>query len=199
MLASIHPLGERGRGQHYGLTAGSYVAASMVGGAVTGVVLGLVGSLVFAVAEPSARTLGAVLIGAAGIGLLVEARNPAGRLPSWHRQVNEDWLTRYRGWVYGAGFGFQLGLGFVTFVTTATVYLLFILEFVTASWRWGLYIGLSFGLVRSAVALTVSRVSRPAQLHAVHRRLQSLAVPIQRVASGAQAAVAIVGALVVLT
>jgi hypothetical protein len=39
-------------------------------------------------------------------------RGPSGSgCPSWQRQVDERWLTTYRGWVYGAGFGFQLGAG----------------------------------------------------------------------------------------
>ena len=45
------------------------------------------------------------------------------RLTPWtpRRQVNEDWIGRYRGWVYGAGFGAQLGLGFAVFVMTCAV------------------------------------------------------------------------------
>ena len=31
------------------------------------------------------------------------------RLPSHTRQVNEAWLDEYRGWVYGGGFGWQIG------------------------------------------------------------------------------------------
>ena len=38
--------------------------------------------------------------------------DPRGRrLPSWRRQVNEDWLVGYRPWVVGGGFGLQLGAG----------------------------------------------------------------------------------------
>ena len=33
--------------------------------------------------------------------------------------VHEQWLTRYRGWVYGVGFGAQLGFGLVTIITSA--------------------------------------------------------------------------------
>ena len=44
------------------------------------------------------------------------------RLPTWHRQVDERWLGTYRGWVYGAGFGFQLGLGIATIIPAAVTY-----------------------------------------------------------------------------
>ena len=33
------------------------------------------------------------------------------RPPFFRRQVNEDWLPRYRGWLYGVGFGWQVGVG----------------------------------------------------------------------------------------
>ena len=38
-------------------------------------------------------------------GLLLDRRVGGLRLPTWHRQVDERWLARYRGWVYGLGFG----------------------------------------------------------------------------------------------
>ena len=44
------------------------------------------------------------------------------RLPTTRRQVNEDWMGRYRGWVYGVAFGAQLGTGVATIVTSAAVY-----------------------------------------------------------------------------
>ena len=199
MLASIHPLGERARGQRYGLTAFSYVAASAVGGAAMGATLGLLGSAIFAVATPSDSAIGAILVIAAAAGLLLESRRPRSRLPSWHRQVNEDWLTTYHGWVYGAGFGFQLGLGFVTIITSAAVYLTFLLALLTGSMLGGLAVGAMFGLSRAAVALSVARVVQPAHLRAAHRRLQALTAPAQRMAGTVQAAVGVVGGVVILT
>ena len=44
------------------------------------------------------------------------------RVPGPRRQVNERWLDEYRGWVYGLGFGAQLGLGVTTIVTSAATY-----------------------------------------------------------------------------
>ena len=45
-----------------------------------------------------------------------------GRMPGPRRQVNERWLDEYRGWVYGLGFGAQLGLGVSTVVSSAATY-----------------------------------------------------------------------------
>ena len=42
-------------------------------------------------------------------------------VPGPRRQVDERWLDRYRGWVYGVGYGSQLGLGIVTVVIVAFV------------------------------------------------------------------------------
>ena len=59
----------------------------------------------------------------AALGLAADLRLGGLRLPGPRRQVDERWLHRYRGWVYGVGFGFQLGFGLLTVVTTSTVYL----------------------------------------------------------------------------
>ena len=196
MLASIHPLGERGRGQRYAVTAASYIAGAAAGGAVMGGTLGWVGSLAADLLNPSDTVIAALMVAAAGGVLLLELRAGNRHLPSWHRQVNEDWLTAYRGWVYGAGFGFQLGLGFVT---SGGVYLTFALALLAGSWQGGLLIGVVFGLARAGVALTVAGVRQPDQLRAAHRRLQRLALPAQRIALGSQAAIGVVGLAVVLT
>jgi len=69
--------------------------------------------------------------------------------PGWpvHRQVDDGWLPRYRGWVYGAGFGLQLGLGVVTIVTTAAVPAVWLLALLTASPSHGAAVGLAFQVV----------------------------------------------------
>ena len=53
MLSSIHPLGERGKGNRFGLTAGAFVVGSVLGGASTGAVAALVGLPVAAVTTPT--------------------------------------------------------------------------------------------------------------------------------------------------
>src|SRR6185436_16220530 len=81
-------------------------------------------------------------------GVAVDLRLGGVRLPTVRRQVDDRWLTRYRGWVYGVGFGFQLGLGVVTVVTTAGVYLAFVAAALSGSAAAGALIGAAFGVVR---------------------------------------------------
>jgi sulfite exporter TauE/SafE len=105
--------------------------------------------------------------------------------------VNDEWLHRYRGWVCGAGFGFQLGLGVVTVVTSATVYLTLAVELLSGSTLAGAAIGTVFGLVRALPVLAAGRVRRPEQLRRLHRRLQAWGPASRRLAVGVQTAVAV--------
>src|SRR4051794_8762925 len=115
MLSSIHPLGERVRGNHWIVTAGWYVAGSTLAGALVGATLGGVGTpLATRMNAALQLVVVAAICGLAVVADMVTASVPAFHPPGWRRQVNEDWLGRYRGWFYGAGFGFQLGLGIVT-------------------------------------------------------------------------------------
>ena len=117
MLSSITPFGERSRNSRWGLTVAFYLLGNVVGGIAIACVFGAIGLLV----DPLIGDTTAVgILAVAGIvGVALELRLFGLRLPSYHRQVNEVWLTAFRGWVYGLGFGFQLGLGIATIVTTA--------------------------------------------------------------------------------
>ncbi len=106
MLASITPLGERSRGFSWNLTASAFALGAMGAGAGSGALLGALGSLLPTGAGWRSVAVVAVLASA----LLVDATPLRTRVPSSRRQVNEDWLGRYRGWVYGVAFGAQLGL-----------------------------------------------------------------------------------------
>ena len=99
---------------------------------------------------------------------------PGCRVPSWRRQVNEDWLTEYRGWVYGVGFGAQLGLGVVTIVTTASVYLTWAARSLVASpASRARLLGAAFGLARAVPVLAGGRVRTPAAVGARGRALDA--------------------------
>lgn len=180
MLGSITPLGERGRHMRWGRTVAAYIAGSVLGGASLGALLGGVDGLLRVDLDTTAA---AVLV--AAVCLLSATLDLAGRgLPTLHRQVDEDWLGRYRGWVYGAGFGFQLGLGLVTIVTTATVYATLALALLTGSVGGGALVGATFGLVRALPVLAAARVTTPASLAALHRRVAALSPYTHRVAVG---------------
>ncbi|MGH2895067.1 MAG: hypothetical protein ACRDPM_17625, partial [Solirubrobacteraceae bacterium] len=117
MLASITPLCERSRGFSLGVTASAFAAGAVGAAALAGAAGGALGSL-----APKGTWRDGVALALLALALAVDASPARRRLPTTRRQVNEDWLTRYRGWVYGVAFGAQLGTGVVTIVTSAAVY-----------------------------------------------------------------------------
>lgn len=169
MLTSITPLGERGRSRKWSTTVTAYVVGSVVGGAITGLISGSVGNLLPNTVRPSGWAMAALV----AVPLIAVALSEFGRLnlplfPA-KRQVSEDWLDEYRGWVVGAGFGFQLGTGFATVVTTAAIPVTFLLALLTHSWAQGLLIGTVFGIARSLPIIVTRRVTDADRLAALHR------------------------------
>jgi hypothetical protein len=190
MLSSIHPLGEAGRRQRWWLTVTAHIVGSVLGGASAGLLLGGAGALGAWAGVGWAWRLGLAAAVAAGAAL-VDLRG----WPTWlwrpRRQVNEDWLGRYRGWVYGGGFGLQLGTGIATIVTAATVYVVGALALAAGSWRWGVVIGAVFGLARGATVLWGRAIVDGDRLLQFHRRLQERAVVGRTAAVAADVAVAV--------
>src|SRR5581483_8474812 len=130
MLSSITPLGERGRNNRFATAAAFFIAGSLLGGVATGAVAGGAGALVL---PDSAVADGIVIVLAALTGALLDAGFRGARLPTITRQVDENWLQKYRPWVYGIGFGFQLGTALATIVSPAAVYLMIIAAVLTRS------------------------------------------------------------------
>jgi hypothetical protein len=145
------------------VTVTAYAVGCLLGGATTGGLLGLVGSLLPA--------LPVLLLG--GAACLIAALADLRRwLPLGRRQVDEAWLGTYRGWVYGAGFGFQLGLGVVTIVSSAATLALLALALLTQSVTGGLLLGAVFGVARALPTLLSARAHTHAQLLRVAAGLQ---------------------------
>src|SRR3954469_9099300 len=181
MLASITPLGERGRGASWRRTVTAYVMASIVGGAAVGALLGTVGRLLHLQDNRWA-------LAAAGVLALVSAAlDLAGRLPTVRRQVDETWMTRYRDWVYGAGFGLQLGAGAMTIVTSASLYLTWIVELMTGDAALGAIVGAAFGLSRAAPLLGTAHIATAETLRRPQRRWQARLPLARRGTIGVQA------------
>jgi hypothetical protein len=196
MLGSITPLGERGRGSRWWLTVTAYLVGSLAGGALLGWMVGAIGAALGAGSAAVATRL-VVLAGALVIGLALDLHVAGLRLPTIHRQVEEEWRGRYRGWVWGFAFGFQLALGVVTIVTTSTVYVTWLAAGLSGAAGGGAAIGAVFGLARALPVFAVARVRTPAQLLRVDGTLQRLAGPARRatyIAGGALAALAAAGA-----
>jgi len=204
MLGSITPLGQRGRIAGWGWTVGFYVAGSVAAGALIGAILGAAGAALIGAAAallvgaagaatgPSGQMVSLVVAAAAALAAAAADVLLRGRpLPGPTRQVNEDWLHLYRGWVYGAGFGVQLGIGVATVVTTAGVYATLVIATVSGSAASGAVIGGVFGLARALPVLLAARVRSTdalLEMDAGLRRLQPLAV---RSAAAGQAALGV--------
>lgn len=183
MLASIHPLGERARDRRWSVTVTAYALASTGAAALLGAALGRLGGLMSLGPGPTA----VLVVVLAASALAVDVGAGGLRLPTVHRQVDKEWLGRYRGWVVGAGFGFQLGLGVVTIVTTAAVYLTLALALLSGSFAAGAAVGASFGLVRAAMILLMAGVRHPDQLRLALRRVQAWRPLSERIGIAAHA------------
>jgi MFS family permease len=180
MLSSINPLGERGRNQHYAMTVIAYITASAAAGAVLGALLG---GVVAAVAPQftGSRLAAGIVAALALAGIAFDTGAVRRRIPGPRRQVNEDWLATYRGWVYGAGFGAQLGAGFVTIVVASTTWIAFMCAALSGSAVAGAVIGFTFGAVRAATILRGARARDVPALHALFRQLDRSRARAQRV------------------
>jgi hypothetical protein len=164
MLASITPLGERGRQSTWGVTVSAFLLAATAAAAGAGAAIGALGSVVL----PSHAGI-AVLAAAIGLAIVLDGLPVA--VPGPRRQVDERWLDRYRGWVYGAGYGAQLGLGVTTIVSSAATYVTLLAAFLTASAPAGAIIVGSFGAVRGLTPLAAAGVRSPHRLLEFHRSL----------------------------
>ncbi|MDH3306351.1 MAG: hypothetical protein OEO77_02335 [Acidimicrobiia bacterium] len=164
MLTSINPLGERARRQHYRITVVAYVLGSTVGGALVGLVAATIGWFL-----PDGDWLVPVVVISLVLGGLVDVRRS--RIPCLHRQVDENWLPKYRGWVYGFGFGLQLGTGIATIVTTAAVYTMLILMVGSGSPIIGAGIGALFGFSRALPIISTRSIESHHQLRALMRKV----------------------------
>jgi hypothetical protein len=178
MLASITPLGERGRHGHWTITVTAFLVGALATAAALGAGLGLAG-LVLVSGVPAWIRL-TVLAGALLVAAGIDAASLAptgtdGRpraVPGPRRQVDERWLDRYRGWVYGVGYGAQLGAGLATVVSSAATYVALLGAFLTADPLQGALVLGVYGAIRGLTPLAAVGVRTPDQLLAFHAGLQ---------------------------
>jgi hypothetical protein len=179
MLSQITPVAEAGRRQRFGRTAAWFIFGAVAGG----LTLGGVAAGLAAVVATADLTESAALAIAAGV-TLASATIDSGVLgvapPFFRRQVNEYWLSTYRAWVYGTGFGWQIGVGLATYIMTAAVVLIMLLGALTGSPWAALALGGLFGLIRGLAVLLGARVRTIPDLHAFHRRFDATAEPVRQ-------------------
>jgi hypothetical protein len=193
MLSTITPIGERGRNHRYYSTATWFVLGATLGGATLGLGTALLaaGASALDLSASAALGLSAVL---AAISIASDLKLGGFRLPSHTRQVNESWLDQFRSWVYGGGFGWQIGVGLATYVTTSAVYLMIAMAALTGSPAIAFAIGTGFGLVRGLAVFVGRNLTTPERLFALHRRLDELLPTAQRAIVLVQALVLAVAA-----
>lgn len=194
MLTSISPLGERARGNHWWLTVTWLVMGTLAGGAALGAVLGALGRSLPVTLDENWRLAALALAGAAAAMWDLKVR----RFPV-RRQVNEDWLSAYRPWVYGWGYGLQLGAAVVTAVNTALVPMFMLAALMTRDPISGLLVGAAFGAVRGLAVTLNRRVRNAADLRRLHHRLDTLAHRARRLGALAAALLAAVTAVALVT
>ena len=173
MLSSITPLAENGRGHRYRTTVLWFILGAVIGGIVLGGAAALVALGVGALA-PSATTVVAIAAGASVVALVSDLGVRGVSLPVHHRQVNERWLDQFRAWVYGVGFGLQIGMGLATYIMTAALYLLLVIAALSGSVAVALCLGAVFGLVRGLAVLLGRTITNPDTLRSFHRRFSAL-------------------------
>jgi hypothetical protein len=174
----------------------AYVVGTSASGLVVGAVLGGLGRLVWSVVPAGIVIRLSVLAAASLAGVAAELG--AFRLPSVARQVNDEWMYAYRGWVYGAGFGLQLGMGVITIVTSPAVYLVLWAELLSGTVASGAAIGLVFGMARGLVQLGSVSIDHPGTLIKLDALLQTTRNKSRAFAAVGQALIAatcIVGAV----
>jgi hypothetical protein len=169
MLATVTPLAEQARGHRYRSTAAWFIAGGTAGGATLGLLMAAL-ALGVRAAAPSTVALALTACAVAVLAAASDTRLGGFHLPFHSRQVNERWLDQFRPWVYGAGFGWQIGAGLVTYIKTAALYLMIALVALMESPATALAIGTLFGLVRGLAVLLGRGITSPASLAAFHRR-----------------------------
>jgi hypothetical protein len=191
MLSTITPLAEQGRGHRYRSTAAWFVFGALLGGATLGLGAAALAAGVGWLA-PAEGSILAVAALAALVTVASDLRLFGFQLPVHPRQVNELWLGRFRSWVYGSGFGWQIGFGFATYIMTGAVYLTVALAVLTGSPLVAFGLSVLFSAVRGLAILLGAFIRSPEELVAFHRRFDALAEPVRRAVIGEQLVVAAV-------
>lgn len=165
MLSSITPLGQRGRGMSWSRTVVAFWVGAIAAGAAVFSAVGLFGELA-RLGNLNPWFSLAVIVGALTLDFF------GVRPPGPSRQVDEDWLGRYRDWVLGLGYGAQLGVGVATIVPTYGLWALLLVA-AAAGLPTAALVGVGFGLGRSLLLVSTRTVTSPSALSSTMGRFAS--------------------------
>lgn len=186
MLSSINPVGEGSRSQRWSVTVVAFTIGSVVGGAATGAVAGGLGLLL----DVPTRAALVVLAIATALALLGDLVGPTP--PSLERQVDRTWMTRYRGWVYGLGYGVQLGCGLATYISSWATWLLVVALVLVGDLSTAVAIGALHGLVRAVSLWTTAGLTDVGAIRDHHRFLHRIHPLVRRAAHATLALLVVV-------
>lgn len=198
MLSSLTPLAERGRGHRYRATAGWFIVGGIIGGCALGGTAALLALGVRALGPSENVTLGVAAMAALGASAS-DLEFFGFRIPIHHRQVNERWLDQFRAWVYGTGFGLQIGSGLATYIMTAALYLLVVLAALSQSVAVAVTLGAIFGLVRGLAVLLGRTITSPDTLRSFHRRFSAIGPRVRLITIAVEGGCALACAVAVWT
>lgn len=209
MLSTITPVAEAGRGHTFRSTSRWFVIGSVGGGLTLGTLMAGIATLVDRLGTSPSMALWIVAL-ASLLAAASDGRLAGFHIPGHDRQVNERWLDRYRSWVYGAGFGWQIGVGLATYIMTSALYLLILIGGLTAQPVIAIALGALFGLVRGLAVYLAAGLDSTERLLSFHSKFEShretvrqstililAVVPVAAVAATG-ATVTILGAVAVL-
>ena len=193
-LDALHrdPAGRGRPGPRWSVTARWFVAGAVLGGLTLGALMAGLAAVVGVLGVSTSTALGIATV--AALVCAASDLDPFGlHIPFHGRQVNERWLDQYRAWVYGGGFGWQIGCGLATYITTAGMYLTILLAALTGNPLAALAIGAGFGLVRGLAIYAGRSITTTERLLAAHR-LGALRRPVRLATIGVMLAVGVVAA-----
>jgi MFS family permease len=170
MLSQLTPVAERARGNRFRVSSAWFMLGALTGGATLGAGVAGLTAVVRAIEFPSEVAAAAAALVALSAAAL-DARVLPWAPPFFRRQVNEDWLTSYRSWVYGLGFGWQIGAGITTYVMTSAVFVLIALGALSASPWIAFAAAMTFAIVRGLAVFASAFCSTYEELLSFHRRM----------------------------
>jgi hypothetical protein len=194
MLSMVTPVGEAGRGHRYAVTAAWFVGGATLGGACLGGLMAGFAALIHGLSL-TGRTLAVTALTAAIVAIAADLRVAGFALPRIPRQVNESWLNEYRGWTYGAAYGWQIGVGLTTYVMSTAVYLMIVLGSLTGRPGVGFAVGLGFGVIRGLALLLGAGLTSPSAIRSMHHWFEAAAPTSLRIAVASEVGVVGVAAL----
>jgi hypothetical protein len=195
MLSQLTPVAEQGRGNRFRVTATWFVVGALAGGVTLGVPVALLAAITRAVGITSTAAAGTAAV-VALVCAAFDARLFRAAPPFFRRQVNEDWLGRYRGWVYGIGFGWQIGAGVTTYIMTTAVFALVVFGALSASPVLAFGAVMTFALVRGIAVFASDSCTTHDELLALHARVARSEPVVRRAVVFVLAATAVIAATV---